>query len=270
MSNVFPLPPLPRVDYGQSAKTVITSVTPWDSKVAVEAPRVPWDDFIRNQFHWRQGEHVGIIGPTGQGKTTLINALLPHQPYVVVFATKPFDKSMDHLINSGGYHRMDKWETLSVDRFPKRVLWPNATKLDAIPTQKAVFTDALRRIYVEKGWAVVIDEGWYFTNIFNLETEIKTYLLQGRSLGISLVFATQRPAWVPLEVYDQSTHLFFYRDNDERNLNRLAGISYRSSSLIRYIVSNLEQYQFLYINTRTGEMCRTRAPAPIIREEVNP
>jgi hypothetical protein len=89
---------------------------------------------------------------------------------------------------------------------------------------------------------------------------IEEYLSQARSLRVSLLMATQRPAWIPVMVYDQSSHLMFWRDNDETNLRRISGISYRSADLIRGIVSNLEPYQVLYINTRTGRMCRTRCP----------
>lgn len=236
--------------------------TAWQARVAREAPRLPWDVFIRDRFSWKQGEHVAVIGPTGQGKTTMLMHLLPIQPYVVVFATKPHDATMDRLISTG-YLRLDSWETISPLRAPRRVLWPSAANLDSDETQRIVFKDALDRIYRERGWCVVIDEGWIMINALGLKKEIKTYLMQGRSLSISLVFATQRPVDVPLEVYDQSTHLFFLRDNDERNLSRLSGISWRSSDMIRGLVANLEQYQALYINTRTGEMCRTRVPGPV-------
>jgi hypothetical protein len=132
--------------------------------------------------------------------------------------------------------------------------------LDSETIQRDVFRDALSRIYREGGWTVAIDELWFVNNILGLTREIKTYLLQARALGISLLMATQRPAWVPLEVYDQSTHLFFLRDNDETNLKRLSGISFRSADLIRSVVADLERFQLLYINTRTGFMCRTRPP----------
>lgn len=232
------------------------------ARVSTEAPRVPWDVFLRRHFRWEQGEHVAMIGPTGQGKTTLLTALLPLHPYVVVFATKPKDATMDALIE-GGYTRVTKWESVPAERAPRRVLWPNAKTLDSSEKQREVFKDALNRIYREGGWTVAIDELWFVINELNLAHEVKVYLLQARSLGISLMVATQRPAWVPLEVYDQSTHLFFMRDNDETNLRRLSGISWRSADMIRYLIANLEQYQVLYVNTRTGAMCRTRAPAPM-------
>lgn len=260
MTVAFPLPPSFR-------PPEISSVTDWDTRVSVEAPRVPWDVFTSRIFHWSQGEHVGIIGPTGQGKTTLLMHILPLQPYVVVFASKPRDVTMMYLINTG-YLKIERWQSsLSVRTYPRRVLWPDASKLNSKTTQREIFLDAMDKIYREKGWCVAIDEGWYFTKELGLDSAVKTYLLQARSLGISLVFATQRPAWVPLEVYDQSTHLFFYRDNDERNLRRLAGISWRSADLIRHVVSNLDTFQCLYINTRTGQMYRTRAPLPFDPDE---
>lgn len=232
------------------------------ARISMEAPRVPWDVFLRDHFRWGVGEHVGMIGPTGQGKTTLLTQVLPLHPYVTVFATKPRDDSMEALIASG-YVRLERWESIPAVRMPRRVLWPPARNLDSEVTQRAVFHDAFARIYREGGWTVAIDELWYLVNKLNLGNEVKTYLLQARSLGISLVIASQRPAFIPVEVYDQSTHLFFWRDNDEVNLKRLSGISWRSADMIRYLIANLDRYQVLYVNTRTGAMVRTRAPAPM-------
>jgi energy-coupling factor transporter ATP-binding protein EcfA2 len=176
------------------------------ARLSTEAPRIPWDVFLHRHFRWDNGEHVGLIGPTGQGKTTLLMHLLPLHPYVTVFATKPRDTTMDSLIASG-YIKLRRWESLDPANTPRRVLWPDATKLDSKATQRAVFADAFERIYLEGRWTLAIDETWYFDNVLNLGDAIKVYLLQARSLGISLAVATQRPAWVPREIYTQSTHL---------------------------------------------------------------
>lgn len=224
------------------------------------APRIPWDSFV-TRLKWMQGEHVGLIGPTGQGKTNLLMHLLPLRTYVAVFATKPRDESMDRLI-ADGYLRIEKWANIPADRAPRRVLWPNATSIDAEEQQKDVFEKAYGAIYREGGWALVIDEGWYVADVLKLSKKMRTIWTQGRSLGISQVVATQRPRWVPLEMFDQSTHLFFWRDNDDENLRRISGLGAAPSTVIRTLVANLERYQVLYVNTRTGDMLRTRAPAP--------
>lgn len=229
------------------------------SRLATEAPRVPWHVFRYRELQWRAGEHFGLIGPTGQGKTTMLLHLLPIHPFVTLFGTKPKDDTMSALISTG-YIRLDRWRSLDPDEYPRRVLWPDASALDSTENQRAVFHEAFQRIYREGGWTLALDETWYLANVLKLGADIKLYLLQARALGISLVSATQRPASIPVEVYDQSTHLMFWRDNDETNLKRLSGISWRSSDLIRSLIANLDLHQVLYVNTRTGRMLRTRCP----------
>lgn len=242
--------------FGQADTTDVR----WLARVASDAPRVPWDKFTGSVFRWQRGEHVALLGPTGQGKTFLLRALLPLHPYVVVMATKPRDSVMADLALKNGYQRLERWGSYPVKDMPRRVLWPDATKIDAAAHQKEVFHDAFGRIFREGGWTVAIDETWYITNVLKLEMDLRIMLLQGRSLDISMLCATQRPAHVPLEIYDQSTHLFFWRDNDDRNLSRLREINARGGRAIKTIVMNLEMHQVLYINTRTGLMARTRVP----------
>lgn len=229
---------------------------------AVKVTHVSWPEFLARHFRWYAGEHIGIIGPTNAGKTTLMLALLPMRKYVVAIGTKPRDKTLSAL-RKVGYVRLKEWEPFHPET-AKRLFWPDARKLDSGPAQQKAIGTAMFHIYREGRWCVAIDELWYVINMLKLERTIKTFLLQARSLEISLVLATQRPVSVPLELYDQSTHLFFFRDNDERNLNRLSGISWLSASLVRRTVAHLDagKHEVLYINTRTGEMIVTIAPPP--------
>lgn len=268
MTTSFPVSPGPRF----TPPTWVDS-TERAAKVSALAPRIPWDRFAGTGrfFDPTPGEHVGIIGPTGQGKTVLQNHILPLYPFVAVFATKRVDVSMNDLVENGGYIRLAAWHRLNPIDAPRRVIWPQAESLkQTVPRQREVFEEAINSIFMEGGrpaknpvgWAIAIDELWYFTNMLKLDTEIKMILLQGRSAGISLIAATQRPAWVPLEIYDQSTHLFFFRDNDSRNLDRIAGIGVADRGAVKDLIANLDRHQVLYVNTRTGKMARTRAPAP--------
>lgn len=233
-----------------------SNVTPLHNGEVV--PFVAWNEFIQ-RLDWSQGEHLAMIGPTGQGKTTLAMHLLPLRRFVVCFATKPRDASMTKLRNRG-FKLIREWKSWSPTMYPRRLLWPKAADLDSKKRQTDAFQHAFESIYVEGSWTVYLDELWYMTNELQFSKAIKTYLLQARALKISLMVAAQRPKWIPLEVFDQSTHLFFFRENDEENLKRIGGIGFLSSRLIRDTVSRLRQHECLYINSRTGEMYRTKAP----------
>jgi energy-coupling factor transporter ATP-binding protein EcfA2 len=227
-------------------------------------PFVKWEVFINNHFRWNPGEHIGLIGPTGAGKSSILLFLVDLHKYVVVVATKPRSRTLAKLRHMN-FRRMEKWDPkLDPDRYPRRLLWPNSKDVHSEQRQRDEILTGLKSIFRDGGWTVAIDELWYLINILKLEKTVKIFLLQARELDISLLIASQRPAYIPLEVYDQSTHLFFWRDNDERNLSRISGISWQSAAGIRDTVANLDadNHHVLYINTRTGEMLKTSPPAP--------
>ena len=235
------------------------------------APVLEWDDFLTYALKWQQDQHLAAIGPTGQGKTTTIHGLVDaNRDYVAYFATKPKDKTLTSYIESGGYQRIDDWppkkkgitrKPFTAREMPRRLIWPDATSLNAEAEQKRVFHKALSDIYVRGGWCTVFDDWWYMANILGLEKQAKKFLMNARSNSIPFVMAAQRPAGNRLvEIFDQADHIFFFRDNDEPNLKRISGVGWLSSDLIRSHVANLEPYQFLYVNTRNGWMYRSRAP----------
>lgn len=227
------------------------------------APIIEWEDFLNNKFHWKQGEHVACVGPTGGGKTTLALNIIGRRQFVTVLATKPQDEVLENLEHIDKFRRMDRWKDYDPIRVPKRVIWPDATDLYSAVNQQRAFREAMRYMYRQGGWCIYIDELWYIIHHLKLDLEVRTFLQQSRSIRVSLIALTQRPANVPLELYDQSTHLFFWLDNDERNLKRLSGISWKSAKLVQNMIANLEHHQVLYINTRTGDMFRFTPPPPV-------
>lgn len=224
-----------------------------------QSERVSWNDFL-DRFVWKQGEHVTCIGPTGSGKSTLTNAILDRRSYVVFLATKKKDSTVDEL-KKDGYRVTKDIGSIHPDVAKKIILKPdfpdhNAAHLKAY--HKAFYDDAMMYVFRAGSWCIVCDEVRYLTEFLRLNETYELLLLQGRSLGISVVSSTQRPKKIPLTAYDQATHLFFWRDNDEENLKRIGGLNGLDAKSIRAEVASLPLHDVLYVNTRNGEKLRTK------------
>lgn len=216
--------------------------------------RLTWDEFL-DWWPWQQGEHVSLIGPTGQGKTTLALEILKLRAWVVALATKPRDATLDGLKREG-WHKIEAWPP---PRQARRVLlWPPFKKPEYERRQAAVMAEALEEIFEKGGWTVFADEVAYLVDELGLDTWLKRYWSQGRSLKLTLVAATQRPAFVPLAMYSQASWLFLWRSNDRRDLDRLAGLGTADAALVRREVQSLPQHEVLVVGTRGGTLVRTR------------
>jgi hypothetical protein len=233
------------------------------------APVLKWDDFLTYAFDWRQSQHVAMIGPTDSGKSTLTYNILPMRRYHTFFATKPRDRVLEQFAKKARFAKVETWppkvgrlkkRPATPDEMPRRLLWPNAQHISSVNQQARVFRTAFNDVYSQGGWTVTFDELWMMTNILKLDDETRIFLQQARSNDISFVMGAQRPARIPLEVYDQSSHLFFFRDNDERNLKTMGGIGWLQAGPIRAFVAGLDPHQVLYISTRKGHMYRTTCP----------
>lgn len=229
---------------------------------AQESPAVPslaWAEFLA-QFRWEQGEHVSFVGPTKSGKTTLALALLPLRRNVAVLGTKPRDATLAQLANGGGYRRMPDWTPRPHER--RVLLWPRLTRAMDWRSARPIYEHALASIYEEGGWCVYVDEARVICDerrpFLGLAPYLRLLWTQGRSLGLSIVAGTQRPAWVPPEMFDQAEHVFFFQDADSDNLRKLGGLGGLDARTIREAVPNLNRHELLYVNTRDRQLIRTK------------
>ncbi len=225
----------------------------------LDAPTVPWDEFLAD-LDWRQGEHVTAVGPTGCGKTTLVNAILPRRRFVVALGTKPEDATLTAL------GRQPDWQTIQEWPPPHRgiregqhvILWPKFRTAADLGEQRRVMLTAMREMFAQGRWCLCADELFYLCRKLRLTAELETWWTQGRSIKLSLVGCTQRPAHVPLLAYDQATHLFLWRDTDETNLRRIQGIGGLNGKDVRRVVASLPKHDVLYVNTRDDTLAITR------------
>lgn len=217
-------------------------------------PFLPWADFLDHAFDWEQGEHITCIGTTGSGKTTLMRQLLPRRRYVVVFGVKKRDETMDKYLKDG-YLRIKHWGHNEIA--DHLILWPDIRGANHTDKQRDVFTEAMDSIYRQGGWCVVSDETSYLSETLGMDKWIKFLLQQARSGGVSFVNMTQRPAFIPLACYDQATHLFVWRDNDRRNIQRFGELAGNARFVVEREVAELRRREVLYLHKDSGYRVRT-------------
>lgn len=230
------------------------TTTARERAVSAGFPFMAWPEFLRS-MDWKQGEHVTMVAPTGQGKTTLASELVNYwRDYVMVLVTKREDKTLQRFAGYANtlHPREDQHRVLIQPPFPR-----DPDELLAI--HRAVFKRTLAQVYRQGRWCVVADEIRYLANNLKLAEQLGILWLQGRSLKVSLVALTQRPRNIPLEAYDQATHLFFWRDSDMGNVERIAeigGTVDRRAIMAR--VPQLPEHQFLYVDTRRDRILESK------------
>lgn len=234
-----------------------------------DVPFQEWAAFYADRYYakrparWNQGEHIALIGKTNCGKTTVARALLPIRDYVTVLGTKPRSESLDRFAREDHYRIFREWpEKTPAEGSPKRLLWPIMRNLGDTANQRRQIGMAMNSIFTEYGWTLYSDELRYITETLGLSKAVEIFLMQGRELGISFVGAMQRPRFVPLTMYSQSTHLFFWRESDQRNLEVISAINSIDSYFVSSVITQLEDHEFLYIHSPTGYMVRSKAPNP--------
>lgn len=221
-----------------------------------DVEQVNWDVAVR-EMDWRPGEHVTLIGPTGAGKTELTVELARERYWEVFLATKRVDSTQARLRQLHFRTITDPVElNPEIDhRFTVKPPWPRGASADDIRAMHArVFKDALHRAFYQTGWTVIVDEGRYVAHRLGLSSELELFWLQGRAQGNSVVFGTQRPRFIPLEAYDQASHLFLWRDNDLANIKRVAEMAGLNRTEILRIVPRLGRHDVLYVQPFTGDM----------------
>jgi ABC-type dipeptide/oligopeptide/nickel transport system ATPase component len=221
-------------------------------------PYVPWETFLRDHFRWRQGEHVTFVGKSGSGKTTLARQILPQRDYDVVLATKKNDPSLYGPLEAQGFVIVDEFDP-DPRQTPKVIYRPRLTSptAEGRAEQQDAFRETLVSIFETGGWCVFLDEILYQTENLRLGTEVETLYLQGRSLGVTMVAGTQRPARIPVIAWD-APHLFMFKATNKQDVIRMSEFSGINIDVAREMIPRLPRHEALYINTVTDEILRTK------------
>lgn len=125
--------------------------------------------------------------------------------------------------------------------------------------QREAFEAALFEVWEVGRWTVYADELVILTSQrqLNLTSILEELYIAGRSDKITIFASTQKPVDVPLVAFDQAVHLFLFANSDRYRIQRMAEFTGRHVEMARWLIPRLPRYEFLYVNTRTGQALRS-------------
>ena len=205
--------------------------------------------FMKRQ--WKPGEHIGIEGPTGSGKTFAVRDLLAMRDHIIVIATKAKDGELEKYTKHAGgtFIKRDSWPPEFNETHI--LLWKKPRYLGDFQTQAQLVYLVLDDVYRHGGWTVYFDDLSFVINALGLKKAMQMMYTQVRSQHVSLLASMQRPQWVILEAQNQSTYILMFKIHDEGDVDRIAeGIGINKRKL-KAANAALGKYEFLLL--RQGE-----------------
>jgi hypothetical protein len=222
---------------------------------------MPWSQF-RPWFidQWQVGEHVTGVAMTGAGKTTLFRNLInTGRDFCVVFGTKARDDALYKPLVLEGFVLVDKWSPWDWEQTGQRKIIfapmlrvhagssPQEVK-DAEEDQAEAFRVALVQIFIAGGWCCYFDEIRYLSDDLGLAHELNRLYLQGRSLGVTMVAATQRPRSVPLNTFAMATWFFLWKISDRDDRRRASEFAGEQAPLAFETSARMPKREFVCVN----------------------
>lgn len=216
---------------------------------------------------WEPGQHIAIIAPTHQGKTTVLVSILNDSRRKFALAYDP--KGGDSTLAGLGWPRVPAhprqrpwwkvWDTDPYDRMARgepfrAVVGPVATTRSARERLREVYRDSLGRVYDDGGWTVAIDEFQILSDkrMMDLGTEVETLLIAARDKGVSVITLFQAPRWVPRAASDQCEWIFVALTRDRDVIERLAEILGRSRAEVEGAIQGLGSRPYSWLIARNN------------------
>jgi hypothetical protein len=212
-----------------------------------------FDDFLKwLQNHWEPGQHMAVIAPTGEGKTTFVKPVLDLRKWVMVLDAK----GMDDTLEKYGYTRINefplprKMRNDIADGKPAHIVIGNAARTDEEEAHlKALMLEALKEARKSGGWTVYGDEFQILADrrMYGLDKAMERMLIAARKDRSSVVTSFQAAAWVPKAALRQCRFAVVGPTRDRQMIKNVAEAMGRAWYELTTIIDQFESFDWAVI-----------------------
>jgi hypothetical protein len=216
--------------------------------------------------HWKVGEHVAYVGPTGTGKTTAAVTMLKPRRYVLALDPKGGDDTLKKL----GYPRLSTWppprsfwKDVEEGKPMRRIVGQVCRRTEDYGPLAAQLKRCVDDVFAAGGFTLYVDELEIAARFMKLAATIELFLIAARNKGISVVTAFQRPAYVPTTASSQTSWFVTFQTRDTDVVGRLAEMAGRPKHEMRGMVKGLSQMPYsmlLFSRNPRDPVVVTKAP----------
>lgn len=223
------------------------------SEASPDIVAVPWEIFLEWMGEvWEAGQHIAIVGPTGEGKTTLAVPLLKIRKWVI--ALDP--KGEDSTLQKSGFTRVTKLplprkirNDVAEEKPAHLIMGGGSDSLAADKALRKLMAEALEMVRGQGGWTIYADEFQILADqkMFGLGAFVERLLVSARSKGTSVVTSYQAPAWVPKAALRQASFVMLTGNRDPNMIKTIAEAMGREWKDLYIMVQNLPRWHVLVI-----------------------
>jgi hypothetical protein len=219
---------------------------------------------------WKPGQHMALVGKTGEGKSTFAAGVLDTRKYVL--ALDP--KGEDETLAAAGYTRVlglppkkrlprEVQKDLDEGRPVKLVVGGASRTRDQDAALRQLMEDALEYARQSGGWTCYVDEYQLLADqrMYRLGPNVERMLISARRDKTSVITAFQAPAWVPKASTRQASIIVAWKTNDKDMMQVISRAAGRDWRLIGEAMGELPKYHVLVIpDDLRAPMMITSAP----------
>jgi hypothetical protein len=232
------------------------------------------EEFCRERFSYRAGEHVVFGGPSQRGKTSLGFDLIEHiacpEFPVYVAVSKPDDKVTRVRSEELELRRVSEWpppagiKALFQTKPNGYVVWPQFGNIDTDPETsgkvlRALLSDRYAAGAKGKGRGILmLHDTWTKANVQGLDKPMMTISAMAGAMGLGSWIEVQKPQGAGNTVrmgYTNASHIFVGTDRVQSNQKYYNDIGGFDGKFVQNTVADLHKYEFLYLNSDEGKAC---------------